>query len=191
MRQDRRIQKSVQPTSNFSVLSQKSLDELHVLPTFRAWRKDSATDTRGWKVGINSCTRDSRRSGPGASRLFLRLAACLGSELPSETMTLGLMISDLSEEKQLARLDLVRFGVAVLRRTALDHIGMTELAFEPNGLDDLVSSWPARPTNGTLEHPHRRPAPRQRTSGPHWRFRSGTRPAICPARAACSVCSPR
>ena len=45
---------------------------------------------------------------------------------------------DLLEEERLARLDLVGLGIAVFRRTALDHVGDVHVvAPEANRLDDL------------------------------------------------------
>ena len=74
---------------------------------------------------------------------------------------LGFDQLDLLEEKWLAGLDLVRLGVAVLRRAALDDVGdVYVVALQADRFDDLrqelpalwsssLRSRPAAPTNGS------------------------------------------
>ena len=94
---------------------------------------------------------------------------------------------DLPEQERLARRDLVRLRIAVLRRPALDHVGDVDVvARQLDRLDDLRQQLARRGRRtacpGCLR---RRPAPRRRTSGP----RSGlpTPNTICRRPSVCSL----
>ena len=126
-------------------------------------------------------------------RIVASCSSVCAANVPSATIDLRLDRVDLAEEERLAGRDLVRLGIAVARRPALDHVGDVDLvAVKPDRLDDLRQQLPGaadeRDALDVLvgarrladEHQVRRRGCRRRT-----------RPACGPACAACSGCSRR
>ena len=72
------------------------------------------------------------------------------AKLPSVATSRRLDQLDLLEEMRLAGLDLLRLRVAVARRPALEDVRDVDvLAREADAREQLASSFPAAPTNGT------------------------------------------
>ena len=66
------------------------------------------------------------------------MSSACAANVPSATITIGLMRLDLAEEERLAGGDFVGLGVPVLRRTALDDVGDVDVfAREADRLDHL------------------------------------------------------
>ena len=92
---------------------QERADLLHVFPdlalAIRAAQQDTPDGTSG-----SASRRGSRRRGRAAARSDRRVRSSVcAANLPSATITFGLIDVDLPEQERLARLDLVRLGVAV------------------------------------------------------------------------------
>ena len=118
-------------------------------PRPRACSRDCAAETPDGTSGSAS-RRGSRRGGRAGARsdpTWKQRLGREGAERHDDPRRDGL---DLAEQERLAGLDLVRLGVAVAGRTALDDVRDVDLvARKPIASMIFVSSCPARPTKGT------------------------------------------
>ena len=116
---------------------QERADLLHVLPDVTL-AVGAAQQERGVKGRDERRAAVLERATAEPRDRILRLQQRLRGERPQRDDDLRPNAVDLLKEERLAGLDLVRLGIAVLGRPALDDVGDVDLvAPKPDGLDDL------------------------------------------------------
>ena len=123
----------------------------HAAVSFTAGVRSAAA---GWKSGSRKTVRPPSSCACGVPRtrvipVGLPLSS-LVAKLPRVQTTRGSISRTCSKRYGLAGFDLGRLRVAIARRPRLEDVGDEDvLAREPDLPSSWLSSWPARPTNGS------------------------------------------
>ena len=127
-----------------SVTLQERIGPSSCPPTPRACGRGCAAGRPDGRSESASRRRTCRRGRAGARSDSGVLSSVCAANVPSATITFGRIDVDLPEQERLARGDLVRLGVAVLGRAALDDVGDVDVVARRSRSPRSSSSAAAR-----------------------------------------------